>query len=201
MQNSMMKTTAKSILTITFLFIILNSDALAQATGMPTFYAPVRGFGSWEAGASVSRPGGSATGLEARYGAALNRADIGLRAGYVESGRSGSLALGIEARIPMIGHTRTFPLDGSLILGAGYLFEGNGQLIVPVGFSLGRRIRLDGQQLHLTPYLQPTVIFEDGAMLAVGLGFDVHISGLPNIRLAWAFADMGGFSVGAFFPR
>jgi hypothetical protein len=192
----------RTAVTALLLAALLAEGVAAQATAMPTFFAPTRGFGSWEMGVTLSRPGGGATGLEARYGAALDRADLALRAGYVEPGRAGdgTFAAGIEARVPVLGRTPTFPLDGALILGAGRTLD-PGQTIVPIGLTLGRRILLDGPALHLTPYAQPTVVFASDALFTLGLGVDVHIRGIPNIRVAWALADLDGFSVGAFWPR
>lgn len=183
------------------LAVFTAEGAAAQATAMPTFHAPTRGFGSWELGVSLSRPGGSATGLEARYGVALDRADLGFRAGYVErpGAADGTFALGAEARVPVLGRSPTFPLDGAFILGLGYLLDPE-RTVVPLGLSLGRRITLD-PGFHLTPYVQPTVVFVGGADLAVGLGLDLHIRGIPDIRLGWAFVDWDGFSVGAYWPR
>ena len=188
------------------LMLIMWSTQLAsaQATGLPTFFAPTRAFGSTEVGVTLSRPGGDATALEGRFGASLNRADIALRGGYADPGGSGDGAFvaGVEARVPVLGRTETFPFDGSFILGVGRTFvEGGGQTYVPLGLSLGRRLSLDGQALQLTPYVQPTVLFASDALFAFGLGVDVRIRGLPEVRLNWAFADMDGFSVGLFWPR
>jgi hypothetical protein len=193
----------RSLLTAAFLLSVpLAEGAQAQATSMPTFHAPVRGFGSWEFGVTLSRPGGGSTGLEARYGVALGRSDLALRAGYVEprGTAEGTFAIGAEARVPVLGRTPTFPLDGSLILGLGYLLDPE-QAVIPLGLSLGRQIVLDRDALRITPYVQPTVVFVSDALFSVGLGVDIHIRGVPNIRLAWAFVDMDGFSVGAFWPR
>ncbi len=60
----------------------------------------------------------------------------------------------------MIGRNQSFPLDGALIFGVGHRFaDDGGQTMVPLGLSLGRRLVLDGNDLQLTPYIQPTVIF------------------------------------------
>ncbi len=157
----------------------------AQATGLPTFFAPTRGFGSTEVGLTLSRPGGDATGLEGRFGAALDRADLAFRAGYVDPGGNadGAFAAGVEARVPVLGHTPSFPLDGALVLGVGrHWVSGGGQTFVPVGLSLGRRISLDGRALQITPYAQPTLVFAADALVTLGLGVDLHIRGIPEIR-------------------
>ena len=176
----------------------------AQATGLPTFFAPTRAFGSSEVGLTLSRPGGDATAIEGRLGAALDRADIAFRGGYLDPGGSGdgSFVAGVEARVPVIGRTPSFPLDGSFILGVGRRFvSGGGQTFVPLGLSLGRRLALDGQALLLTPYLQPTVVFADDALFTFGLGVDLRIRGIPEIRVNWAVGDMEGFSLSLFWAR
>lgn len=177
----------------------------AQATGTPTFFAPTRGFGKTEAGVSVSGGGGSGVvGVEGRYGFSLNSSDISMRAGYVDGGAagSGSFVAGVEARIPVIGHDRSFPLDGAFILGVGRIFgDSGGETLVPLGLSLGRRILLDGRDLQLTPFVQPTVIFQSDSAFGFGLGLDIHILGVPDIRLNWAVGDLDGFAVNLFWAR
>jgi hypothetical protein len=93
-------------------------------------------------------------------------------------------------------------LDGALILGVGRAFgPGSGQTIVPVGLTIGRRLYLDGDALYLTPYAQPTVIFQSDALFTLGLGFDVHVQGIPEIRVGRALGDLDGFSIALFWPR
>ena len=192
-------------LAIVLLLAVSGVDGLsAQATGLPTFFAPTRGFGSTEVGVSLSLPAGDAVGIEGRFGAALDRADLAFRGGYLDPGGDGdgSFVAGLEARIPVIGRTSSFPFDGSFILGVGRNFaSGGGQTFVPLGLSLGRRLRLDGEALQLTPYLQPTVVFADDALVTLGLGGDLRIRGIPEVRLNWAVGDMEGFSVSLFWPR
>lgn len=187
------------------LISLLSAECLsAQATALPTFFAPTRGFGTTELGVSLSRPGAGATGLEARFGAALDRADLAFRAGYADPGGTadGSFVAGVEARIPVLGRSQTFPLDGAFILGVGRSFaSGGGQTYVPLGLSLGRRLVLDGPALQVTPYVQPTVIFESSSLFAFGLGVDLRIRGIPDVRVNWAAGDMDGFSVSLFWAR
>jgi len=195
----------RTLVTILFMTALVAEGAAAQATGTPTFFAPTRAFGAAEAGVSVSGGSGSGVvGVEGRYGFSLSRSDISMRAGYVDGGGagSGSFVAGVEARIPVIGHDRSFPLDGALILGVGRSFsDPGGQTFVPVGLSLGRRLMLDGNDLQLTPYIQPTVIFQNDTAFGFGLGLDIHIRGLPDIRLNWGKEDFDGFAVGLFWPR
>jgi hypothetical protein len=177
--------------------------AAAQATGLPTFFAPTRAFSTSELGVTLSRSGGDATAVEGRLGFALTRADLNLRGGYADPGgaANGNFVAGIEARVPVLGHRPTFPLDGAFILGVGHHFEdGGGETFVPLGLSLGRWVRLD-RSLNVTPYLQPTVILADNTVFALGLGVDVGLQGLPEVRVNWATGDMDGFSVSLFWGR
>jgi hypothetical protein len=166
--------------------------------------AATRAFRSSELGVTLSRPGGDATALEGRVGAALDRADLALRAGYADAGGAGdgSFVAGVEARVPVLGHGPTFPLDGAFILGVGRAFEdGGGDTFVPLGLSLGRRLLLDRRALHLTPYVQPTVIFTGNSLFTLGFGVDAWIRGLPEVRVNWAAGDLDGFSVSLFWRR
>lgn len=186
------------------LSVVFTTSALAaQATGTPTFFAPTRAFETSEVGVSTSFIGSGAFAIEGRFGTSLDRSDLSFRVGYVEGGGgSGNFAAGAEARVPMIGHTQSFPFDGGLILGVGHIFaSGGGQTLVPVGFSLGRRIRLDGDKLRLTPYIQPTVVFADNSLFAVGVGVDVAIGNAPEIRINAAGGDIDGFSISLFWAR
>ncbi len=191
--------------TVLFLAALAAEGISAQATGTPTFFAPTRGFGNTESGVSVSDGGGSGViGVEGRYGFSLNRSDISMRAGYVDGGDAGSgnFVAGIEARIPVIGHDRDFPLDGAFILGVGRSFsDPGGETFVPLGLSLGRRFVLDGNDLQITPYVQPTVVFQSDSAFGFGLGLDLRIRGIPDIRLNWAEGDLDGFAVSLFWAR
>lgn len=178
--------------------------ASAQATGLPTFFAPTREFRSTELGVTLSRPGGDATCVEGRLGAALNRADLAFRVGYGDRGRNAGneFLAGVEARVPVLGHSRTFPLDGAFIFGVGRSFvDRGGQTYVPLGLSLGRRLVLDGSAFELTPYVQPTVIFESSSLFVLGLGLNVRLRGIPDVRVNWAEGDLGGFSVSLFWAH
>jgi len=196
----------KSLLVFMLFMAALAAQSLsAQATRTPTFFAPTRGFGDAEAGASVSDGGGSGgLGVERRYGFALDKSDISLRAGFVDGGDagSGSFVVGAEARVPVIGHDRSFPLDGALIFVVGHSFnDPAGATYVPLGLSLGRRIVLDGNDLQITPYVQPTVIFQNDSAFGFGLGLDLHVRGAPDIRLNWGAGDLDGFAVSLFWAR
>jgi len=199
-----MKRRMFDVTTLTLTLAALSSAAAsAQATALPTFHAPTRAFGISETGVSLSRPGGDLTGLELRLGFALDEADVALRGGYLDvSGGGGDWVAGLEARIPVLGRSSGFPLDGALILGVGRHFtDGGGQMIVPIGLTLGRRLFLDGNAFVVTPYAQPTVIFAGDELITIGLGLDVKIGEVPEIRLNWAEGDLDGFSLSVFWSR
>jgi hypothetical protein len=186
-------------------WVVAVDGVSAQATGLPTFFAPTRAFASSEAGATLSRPGGGATGIELRLGAALNRADFAFRLGFVDPGAAadGNWAAGIEARFPVIGRSQSFPLDGSLIVGVGRIFASGGASVsfVPVGLSIGRNLILGGGALEITPYAQPTVVIADDTLVVLGLGVDLTIRGVPDIRINWGAGDIDGFSVSLYWSR
>jgi hypothetical protein len=193
------------LLATVFLGMVLAADLSAQATGLPTFFAPTRAFGRSELGATLSRPGGDATGIELRLGAALNRADLAFRIGYVDAGAGadGNWAGGVEGRFPVIGRNQSFPFDGGLVVGVGRIFVsgGGGQTLVPLSLSIGRNVVLDGGAFEITPYAQPTVIIADETLVVLGLGIDLTIRGIPDVRLNWGAGDIEGFSVSLFWAR
>lgn len=199
-----MKRRMSDVTMLTLALAALSSAAAsAQATALPTFHAPTRAFGISETGVALSRPGGDVTGLELRLGSALDEADLALRGGYLDtSSGGGSWLVGLEARIPVLGRSSGFPLHGALILGLGHHFaDGGGQTIVPIGLTVGRRLFVDGNAFVLTPYAQPTVIFAGDELITIGLGLDVKIGEVPEIRLNWAEGDLDGFSLSLFWTR
>ncbi len=193
------------LLVTVLLVAIMAADASAQATGLPTFFAPTRAFGRSELGATLSRPGGDATGIELRVGAALNRTDFAFRLGHVDPGENadGNWVAGFEGRFPLIGRSQSFPLDGGFIVGIGHIFTsgGGGETLVPLGLSIGRNLVLGSGAFEITPYAQPTVIIADSTLIVFGLGIDLTIRGIPDVRLNWGAGDMDGFSVSLYWPR
>ena len=186
-------------------WVVAVDGVCAQATGLPTFFAPTRAFGSSEVGATLSRPGGDATGIELRLGAALVSTDFAFRLGFIDPGPAadGNWAAGVEARFPIIARSQTFPLDGSLIIGVGHIFAsaGGSETFVPVGLSIGRNLVLGSGALEITPYAQPTVVIADDGLVVLGLGVDLTIRGIPDIRLNWGAGDLDGFSVSLYWRR
>jgi hypothetical protein len=107
---------------------------------------------------------------------------------------------GIDAAIPMIGHSPTFPLDVIWTTGVGASYSDYLQLAAPVGFSAGRA--LEGPTIWFNPYVSTRAVFElylgdeapedeFGMALAADLGFDVAFGRrrAPIFRLATSLGD------------
>ena len=187
---------------VLLLISIVGTELSAQSTGMPTFRAPTRAFPASEIGLTLSRPGGSTTGYEGQLVARLQDSDLALRGGYVDPGGSaeGVWVAGAEVRMPLLRGNRDVPVDWALLFGAGHRFvSGGGDWLFPLGLSVGRRVLLDGSALHLTPYVQPTVLFDDDTRFTLGLGLDLGIRGFPDVRLNGAVGDLDGFSISLFW--
>jgi len=182
---------------------LLASEAAAQATGMPSFNAPYRAFTRSEIGVVFSFPNGGGTGIEGVYRMSSGKFDIGFRGGFLDGGASTILLLGAEARQRVLSHTTDFPLDGALILGVGGWFSsGNSLLFAPVGLSLGRRIDLEGSQVSIIPYVQPTGTLVAGSgvsdfLFTLGLGADFRLSPRFDARISAGLGDVEGVSLSA----
>ena len=188
------------------LAMILAAPAAAQTLGTPVFQAPYRAFDRSEFGATFSDPGRGVA-LEGHYRFASRGNDIGLRVGVRDNDPGESqLLLGVEWRARVLTHTDDFPLDGSLTLGAGaQVGDDNSTVLLPVGFSLGRRIAIEDSNVELTPYLHPVmalVLGDDSDLIVgIGLGLDIRLSRQLEIRVAGAIGDYDGVSIGVAFLR
>ncbi len=180
--------------------------AAAQTLGTPVFMAPYRAFQRSEIGASFSDPGRGVA-VEGHYRIAYGVNDLGFRAGIRDNDPGDShLLLGVDWRSRMVTHSEDFPLDGALTLGAGLILaEGNNQLLLPVGFSLGRRIALEDSDIQLTPYMHPVLALSIGdnsdLIFGLGLGLDIRLNQRFEIRVGGALGDYEGVSVGVSFLR
>lgn len=178
----------------------------AQTLGTPVFMAPYRAFDRTELGGTFSDPGRGVA-VEGHYRFAMGVNDFGLRVGFRDHDPGDSqLLLGAEWRTRTVSHTADFPLDGSLTLGVGaQLGGGNSTVLVPVGFSLGRRIAIEESSVELTPYLHPVLALAMGddsdLIVGLGLGMDIRLSRQLEIRVAGAIGDYDGVSVGVAFLR
>src|SRR5947208_3152183 len=181
------------------------ATAFAQATGAPSYSAPVRAFQSMELGALMSFPEPGGTAYEGVYRAANGRVDVGVRGGVFQPGgfRPNSILAGVEIRSQVIHHDPAFPLDGALIVGAGGSFvHMASNYTIPLGLSLGRRISFSGSAISVFPYVQPTVLMQGGQTVAngmivgLGLGTDVRLGNAIDVRLGAGIGKLQGMSLG-----
>lgn len=138
-------------------------NCAAQSTGTPVFQAPYRAFGRSEIGISLSDPG-SGFALEGSVRGGISpTTDLGVRGGFRSfSGRNSEtdVLLGVDLRVRMGTHSESFPLDISGTVGLG-LESGHGFTTgrLPLGLSMGRRLRVEGSGISLVPYVQPVLTF------------------------------------------
>ncbi|MGH7584047.1 MAG: hypothetical protein ACREL5_12555 [Gemmatimonadales bacterium] len=189
------------------LLVVVAAAAPAQSTGTPIYQAPYRAFAHSEFAISLSEPGAGYD-LEGSYRAGLTHTvDLGFRGGFHSGpGRHSytNLLLGTDLRARLVTHTESFPLDGSLTAGIG--FESGGGATVgylPIGFSMGRRVLVEGSQISLVPYVQPvvTLLFGDasGTDLSLGFGLDARITPRLDLRFSAAIGDASGIGFTAAF--
>lgn len=175
------------------------SVLLAQSTGTPIYQAPYRPFATSEFAVSLSDPGNGFA-LEGSYRTVFNPTmDIGFRGGLADGGRGAKSALlvGTDFRARIMDHNESFPLDGSLTLGIG-MASGDGYTVgyVPIGFSMGRRIIVEGSSVSLVPYVHPVLTPRfgdaDGADFSIGFGVDARINARLDLRFSAAIGDRDG---------
>lgn len=180
----------------------------AQSTGTPIYQAPYRAFAKSEIGVSLSDPGDGFA-IEGSYRTAFSRkVDLGFRGGLLDrAGRNGTnLLLGTDLRARVLDHNESFPLDGSFTLGLG-IQSGDGFTVgyLPIGFSMGRRVLLEGSSVSLVPYVQPvlTPIFGDGSGtdFSLGFGVDARITPRLDLRFSAALGDRDGIGFTVAFLR
>ncbi|MDH3369432.1 MAG: hypothetical protein OEO17_16470 [Gemmatimonadota bacterium] len=196
-----------SIMTLCVLFVGAGTAA-AQSTGMPSFNAPYRAFGSHEFGGTLSFPEGGATGIEGQYKFGYRTWDVGLRGGIldVDAPADDVVLLGATGRVRVLTHSQDFPFDGAFILGAGTQDFDN--LIMPIGLSLGRRVNIENSSVSIVPYGQPTLflVFDnndlnDTVNFALGLGVDVRFGSSFDLRASFGIGDVEGFAVSVVWVR
>ena len=188
------------------------TTAWGQATGTPSFNAPYRAFVRHEVGGTISFPEGGGTALEGQYRFGYRAFDIGLRGGiFFPSGAADDRFLvGAEGRGRVLTHTEQFPLDGALVVGAGFNFNGGTVFAAPVGLSLGRRLTIEDSQISIVPYVQPTGFLTNSPgiggrdtdfLFAVGLGADFRLSQVFDARISVGLGDVEGVSISAVWVR
>ncbi len=177
------------------------STAAAQSTGSPVFSSPYRDFQMSEWAISLSDPGPGYD-LEGSYRFAFSPAgstDLGLRAGVHAGLGAGhdALLLGTDLRARVLTHTESFPLDGSLTIGLG--MESHNHVTVgyvPIGFTMGRRVLVEGSSISLVPYVQPVVMpllgDASGTDVSIGFGLNARMSPRLDLRFSAAAGDVNG---------
>ncbi len=182
-------------------------SAAAQETGTPVFKAPYRSFESWEMGASLSDPKGASYAIEGFYSFGSGPNDFGIRAGYVDQGPQGAVAVGVDFRRRIIHASEKFPLDGALTVGFGTQLASGAydRFFVPIGISLGRRIDLENSKTSFVPYFQPVIVPtfyggdnapDGGVDFALGLGVDIKFGGRIDLRVSGGIGDIDGVAIG-----
>lgn len=178
----------------------------AQSTGTPVYSAPYRAFARSEFGISLSEPSAGFD-LEGSFrGGLTGSTDIGIRGGFHSlPGDAGTdLLLGGDLRARLVTHTESFPFDGSATVGLG-IESGNGHTWgqVPIGFSMGRRVLLEGSDISLVPYVQPVLrlLFADasGSDFSLGFGLDARVTPRLDLRFSAAVGDESGIAFTAAF--
>jgi hypothetical protein len=188
------------------LVLVSAAPIAAQSTGTPVFQAPYRAFAGSEIGLSLSDPGNGFA-LEGSYRTGFSpRLDLGIRAGIADGRGSSALLVGSDLRMRVLDHSESFPLDGSFTVGLG-LASGDGYTVgyLPIGFTMGRRILVEGSSVSLVPYLHPVItpVFGDAsdALLSIGFGVDARITPRLDIRFSAAFGDQDGIAFTVAFLR
>jgi hypothetical protein len=187
----------------------LAGEALAQATGTPSYNAPYRAFTRSEFGAVLSFPSYDAgTAVEGVYRFASGQFDVGLKGGlfFPDGGGDTEFLVGVEGRYRVLTHNADFPLDGALIFGGGLQLNAGTSFILPVGLSLGRRLQVENSQVSIVPYLQPTLFIvsvdtgvgrNTDAQFGLGIGGDFRLSRRFDARLSIGVGDLDGIAIGA----
>lgn len=180
------------------------ANVYGQATGMPSFNSPYRGFDRSEYGVVASFPNGADAGFEALYRSGSN-VDVAFRGGVLlVDGTDNAVAMfGAEIRQPVLSHSEDFPADGSVIFGAGVRFGDFDQLLIPIGLSLGRRLRIEDSDVSIVPFIQPTtwVVLgdNDDVNFAMGFGGDFRLSRTFDLLISFGLGDVDGVSFTALW--
>jgi hypothetical protein len=183
--------------------LLAAGPAYGQETATPVFWAPYRAFDRHELGATISFPD-PGTAFEGFYGFGSGRLDIGLRGGFFSPGDGADtqILVGVHARQRVITHSNDFPIDGAAVVGVGaQLVEDFSSLLIPAGLSLGRRFELEGSEVSIVPYVQPTMYLyfndETEALFSFGLGGDFRLSRVLDARVSVGLGDLNGVALGA----
>ena len=190
------------LLSVAVAFVLLGTGtAEAQTVGTPVFMAPYRAFTKFEVGGYISDPGGASWALEGFYRYGWKKNDVGFRLGVEDVGDNTVVLVGADFRSRLLTHSQSFPLDGALTLGLGGAFGDGSVVLIPVGFSLGRRIDLENSKVSFVPYVQPTLTPAFGSndsnvLFTLGLGVDIKVATQLDIRLTAGVGDQDGIGIG-----
>ena len=173
-------------------------SAAAQATGTASFNAPYRAFQQLEFGGTLSFNQYDVTGVEGQIRFGYRAFDIGARGGMLFTSGTDAAVIGVEGRGRVLTHTEQFPLD-----------EPPQRSLDDMGLSLGRRLDIEGSQISIVPYAQPTLnlVFGDPgghAGFSFGFGLDARLSPFFDVRASGGLASswgMQGFAVSAVWIR
>lgn len=188
------------------LALFLAVPVAAQSTGTPVYQAPYRAFAGSEIGISLSDPGPGFA-LEGSYRTAFSSTmDFGIRAGFADGNRRTALLVGGDLRARVLDHSDAFPLDGSFTVGLG-VASGDGYTAgyIPIGFSMGRRVLVEGSAISLVPFVHPVLTPHfgdaDGTDFSLGFGLDARINPRLDVRFSAAIGDQDGIAFTVAFLR
>jgi len=179
----------------------------AQSTGLPVTLPPTRSFESYTLGATLADHGPGVA-VEGWYGMVLGPGDITFSLGFWDTNQGTTAVLaGADYRQPLIAHSESFPLDGSLTVGAGGSFaSGSSVFFVPLGFTLGRKFEVKDSDIRLQPYGEPIVHFafgdnSDDFLFSLGLGLEIQFNEKFALEVSGSLGDIDGISVGFGYLR
>jgi len=195
----------RGFLLATLLLVLGAATMEAQVLATPIYKSPYRSFKRSELAGYLSDPGeGVSVAVQGEYRIARPKFDVGFTVGFLDgsAGNNSLFGLGIDGRLPVVTHTKDFPLDASLTGGFGALF-GNGEsgFLLPLGVSMGRQVLLEGSTVSFTPYVNPVIVPTFGDLsgdvqFGLGLGVDISLSRTLDIRVSGSLGDIDGVGIG-----
>ena len=187
---------------------VVPSRVAAQSGLAPSYSAPVRPFERSEIGVLITFPDPGGIGWEGTYRAVSGAFDVGIRGGIYDPGVGPSSTLArFEARSQVVRHKGLHLFDAAVVFAAsGEFRSGATRFSVPIGFSVGRRIR-GNRPLSLMPYIQPTALLHGGQgmptrlLVGIGVGADLRLFNHVDLRLSSAVGQLHGASLGVVLLR
>ncbi len=196
-----------------------NTSAMAVAVGLLLMPASAVAQVAWDSpmlasprqpagpGLFMIDPDGGQTGAAGTWWS--REGNVGLRLGLTETAAQQLTVFGgLNAEALLSAASEEFPLDVSLVAGAG-AGVGDWTLVsIPIGVSFGRTVY--GDDVSFTPYLTPRIIV-DGRFgntpyndrlhvaTAVDLGLDLRFRPRWAIRFGGTFGDRDAVALGLVF--